>query len=59
MVLWVLLLPRGKFGNKGRRKTMGSPWIRIQFYFFFGERKIPLSTIYFQKNHQETMNESR
>lgn len=56
MVLWVLLLPRGKFGNKGRRKTMGSPCIRIQF-FLGGE--IPLSTIYFQKNHQETMNESR
>lgn len=55
MVLWVLLLPRGKFGNKGRRKTMGSPWIRIQFFF---EREIPLSTIYFQKNPQETMSES-
>lgn len=56
MVLWVLLLPRGKFGNKGRRKTMGSPWIRIRFIFF--EREIPLSTIYFQKNPQETMSES-
>lgn len=43
MVLWVLLLPRGKFGNKGRRKTMGSPWIRIQFYFFGGGEKNPFT----------------
>lgn len=56
MVLWVLLLPQGKFGNKDRRKTMGSPSIRIHFFFF--EREIPLSTIYFQKNPQETMSES-
>lgn len=40
MVLWVLLLPRGKFGNKGRRKTMGSPWIRIRFIFFEREKSL-------------------
>lgn len=56
MVLWVLVLPRGKFGNKGRRKTMGSPWIRIQF--FLEREKSLYQQFTFQKNPQETMNES-